>query len=119
MGYSITRFVASVDANLLCSICSAVLEDPVLTPCGHSFCLLCLETWLEHSGASSCPECRGAIGSDETRPIRSVRNLINGLEVRLGRVRLKAALYVVVCGVWRMRLHLANVPLVKCVLICV
>ena len=47
MGYAVARFTGTVDQNLLCSICSAVLEEAVLTPCGHSFCQMCLHTWIQ------------------------------------------------------------------------
>ena len=47
MGYAVARFTGTVDQNLLCSICSSVLEDAVLTPCGHSFCHMCLHTWIQ------------------------------------------------------------------------
>ncbi|GAB1602900.1 E3 ubiquitin-protein ligase NRDP1-like [Argonauta hians] len=49
MGYDVHQFVEAIDINLVCSICGLVLENPVLTPCGHSFCFLCLETWLRTS----------------------------------------------------------------------
>lgn len=49
MGYDIHQFVETIDVNLVCSICGSVFENPVLTPCGHSFCLMCLETWLQTS----------------------------------------------------------------------
>ena len=93
MGYDIHKFVEVVDANLLCGICGLVFEDPVLTPCGHSFCLLCLETWLETSRyqiqnrqlfhrtstlAGSCPECRETVLPNQAKPELSLRNLING-----------------------------------------
>ena len=32
MGYEVTRFEGSVDEELICPICSAVLEDPRLAP---------------------------------------------------------------------------------------
>ena len=47
MGYAVARFTGTVDQNLLCSICSSVLEEAVLTPCGHSFCQMCLHTWIQ------------------------------------------------------------------------
>ncbi|XP_013400013.1 E3 ubiquitin-protein ligase TRAF7-like [Lingula anatina] len=81
MGFGVFRFARDVDQNLLCSVCSAVLEDAVLTPCGHSFCLLCLETWLSRPGTNSCPECRAVCLSNEATPIHSIRNLINSLDI--------------------------------------
>ena len=32
MGYDVSRFEGSVDEELICPICSAVLEDPRLAP---------------------------------------------------------------------------------------
>ena len=82
MGYGLNRFHGTVDPNLLCSICGSVLEEAVLTPCGHSFCQLCLDTWLVRpNGGSTCPECRGRVGVHEVRPIHSVRNLINNMDI--------------------------------------
>lgn len=51
MGYAVGRFSEDVNENLLCSICSCVLEEAVLTPCGHSFCHNCLTTWIEARAA--------------------------------------------------------------------
>ena len=81
MGYNVARFPGQVDQNLLCSICSSVLEEAVLTPCGHSFCDSCLTTWLVRPGAFSCPECRGHVAPGDARPIRSVRSLINAMDI--------------------------------------
>jgi len=39
MGFDVTRFEGEVDEELVCPICSAVLEDPRLAPeCEHAFC---------------------------------------------------------------------------------
>lgn len=82
MGFNLNRFRGDVDPNLACAICGGVLQDAVLTPCGHTFCSLCLDTWLARPGGSStCPECRGRVNQQNIRPIHSVRNLINNLEI--------------------------------------
>ncbi|XP_046372701.1 RING finger protein 151-like [Haliotis rufescens] len=81
MGYSINKFVCAVDPNLICGICGCVLQDAVLTPCGHTFCCLCLDTWLARPGTETCPECRTHVGDDGGSPVHSLRNLINGFEV--------------------------------------
>ncbi|XP_036359235.1 LOW QUALITY PROTEIN: uncharacterized protein LOC115212123 [Octopus sinensis] len=106
MGYDIHQFVETIDINLVCSICGSVFENPVLTPCGHSFCLICLETWLKTSltqeqpppqllqlqyrrprsfpstclspVTASCPECRKPVHPNEAKPEIALRNLING-----------------------------------------
>ncbi|KAH3864776.1 hypothetical protein DPMN_027802 [Dreissena polymorpha] len=81
MGYSVQRFITPVDPNLICGICSSVLEDPVLTPCGHSFCQSCLNTWLLRPRTDTCPECRSHVAKETVKPVLSLRNLINGFDV--------------------------------------
>ena len=81
MGYGVQRFIAPIDPNLICGICSAVLEDAVLTPCGHTFCLRCITTWLGRPSTDTCPECRSNVAMEHVKPVLSLRNLINGFDV--------------------------------------
>ncbi|XP_035667775.1 E3 ubiquitin-protein ligase PDZRN3-like [Branchiostoma floridae] len=88
MGYSLQRFLSRVDDNLLCGICAAVLKDAVVTPCGHSFCEHCLDTWLNQTERRTCPECRSGMLPHEARPVIALRSLISGLSIEcLHRVR--------------------------------
>ncbi|KAG9349062.1 hypothetical protein JZ751_029380 [Albula glossodonta] len=43
-------------ADLECSLCMRLFYEPVTTPCGHTFCLKCLERSLDHN--SKCPLCK-------------------------------------------------------------
>nr|XP_060619959.1 E3 ubiquitin/ISG15 ligase TRIM25 [Anolis sagrei ordinatus] len=51
-----------LEEELTCSICLCLFESPVTTPCGHNFCLPCLEmTWGPGKASGegfSCPQCR-------------------------------------------------------------
>ncbi|XP_013909954.1 PREDICTED: E3 ubiquitin/ISG15 ligase TRIM25 isoform X1 [Thamnophis sirtalis] len=55
-----------LEEELTCSICLCVFQTPVTTPCGHNFCLPCLElTWMDAEDKFSCPQCRASF---ESRP---------------------------------------------------
>ncbi|KAJ3588517.1 hypothetical protein NHX12_012109 [Muraenolepis orangiensis] len=42
--------------DLECSLCMRLFYEPVATPCGHTFCLKCLERCLDHN--PQCPLCK-------------------------------------------------------------
>ncbi|TMS06851.1 LON peptidase N-terminal domain and RING finger protein 2 [Larimichthys crocea] len=42
--------------DMECSLCMRLFYEPVATPCGHTFCLRCLERCLDHN--SNCPLCK-------------------------------------------------------------
>ncbi|XP_033896982.2 E3 ubiquitin/ISG15 ligase TRIM25-like isoform X10 [Acipenser ruthenus] len=52
--------LSSLEEELTCSICLSIFNNPVTTPCGHNFCLSCLElTWKDDLAIGySCPQCR-------------------------------------------------------------
>ncbi|XP_019965035.2 LON peptidase N-terminal domain and RING finger protein 2 [Paralichthys olivaceus] len=42
--------------DMECPLCMRLFYEPVATPCGHTFCLKCLERCLDHN--SNCPLCK-------------------------------------------------------------
>ncbi|XP_008315414.1 E3 ubiquitin-protein ligase TRIM39-like isoform X2 [Cynoglossus semilaevis] len=50
------------DDQFTCSICLEVFDNPVSTPCGHSFCKSCISSYWEGAGGGAktyqCPMCK-------------------------------------------------------------
>ncbi|XP_062420445.1 E3 ubiquitin-protein ligase TRIM21-like [Pungitius pungitius] len=44
--------------QFLCSICLDVFTDPVSTPCGHNFCMNCINEHWNTSDQNLCPMCK-------------------------------------------------------------
>uniref|UniRef100_A0A8C4WXF7 Uncharacterized protein n=1 Tax=Eptatretus burgeri TaxID=7764 RepID=A0A8C4WXF7_EPTBU len=46
--------------ELTCAVCLQLFEEPITLPCGHSFCLNCLENYWdrEEPTVCFCPNCR-------------------------------------------------------------
>ncbi|KAL0970061.1 hypothetical protein UPYG_G00236620 [Umbra pygmaea] len=49
-----------IEKHLYCSICMDVFDEPVTTPCGHTFCLACLNRNLQLND-SICPLCKALL----------------------------------------------------------
>lgn len=51
-------------ASLTCPVCLDLLSNPVTIPCGHSFCLNCIQnSWRDERDRYPCPECRKRFSS--------------------------------------------------------
>lgn len=46
------------EEQLLCSICLDVFDNPVSTPCGHSFCMTCISHYWDAVKHCQCPLCK-------------------------------------------------------------
>lgn len=52
----LARVKEATRAEMDCQVCYALYYDPVTTPCGHTYCRVCLQRVLDH--ARHCPMCR-------------------------------------------------------------
>lgn len=87
MGYDVVRFRGEVDEELICPICSGVLEEPLQVPgCEHVFCSRCIQEWL--SRQPTCPVDRLQVSTADLKPVpRIVRNLLCRLVIACDNVR--------------------------------
>lgn len=82
MGYEVDRFVKSPDEEYICSICLGVFESPVHGPCGHTFCLKCIENWIPVN-VNSCPlDKKPLFKKDLVAVSIPFRNLLNKLDIK-------------------------------------
>ncbi|XP_035028354.1 E3 ubiquitin/ISG15 ligase TRIM25 isoform X2 [Hippoglossus stenolepis] len=67
--------MGTVEETLKCPVCQDVFTDPVTLPCGHDFCLTCIQTVWETDGRNEgphfCPECQIFLPSELTVEINT------------------------------------------------
>ncbi|XP_067913989.1 E3 ubiquitin-protein ligase TRIM65 isoform X2 [Heterodontus francisci] len=76
-----------LEDKLSCAICLDIFTDPVTTPCGHNFCMRCLQGHLDSqssAGPFDCPTCRTHFVQ---RPEGLCKNLVLDEMVRFLRLR--------------------------------
>ncbi|XP_068597670.1 E3 ubiquitin/ISG15 ligase TRIM25-like [Brachionichthys hirsutus] len=65
--------MGTAEETLKCPVCQDFFTDPVTLPCGHDFCLTCIQAVWETDGSSKgpffCPECQVFLASDLTLQI--------------------------------------------------
>lgn len=79
MGYEMGH--GNVDDEFLCSICGMVLEDPMQSPCEHTFCNHCIRSWIKVQAI--CPLDRCVLPERDLKPTPwYFRNVLNRVEVK-------------------------------------
>ncbi|KAF4092001.1 hypothetical protein AMELA_G00015990, partial [Ameiurus melas] len=80
----------SVD-QFSCPVCLDLLKDPVTIPCGHSFCMVCINGFWDQKdqkGVYSCPQCRDTL---TPRPVLRRNNMLDEVVEKLKKAEVQAA----------------------------
>ncbi|XP_057336488.1 E3 ubiquitin-protein ligase RAD18-like [Microplitis mediator] len=71
----------SIENLLKCKICYDYLDTPVITPCSHNYCSLCIRKYLHYK--TRCPLCFHELFENQLSPNRILEDiLINFVKVR-------------------------------------
>lgn len=81
MGFELGLFVDNIERSLICNICNAVYQAPVITSCGHVYCEKCLKVWL--SNRTECPEaCKEISFENDVTRLLPLQILVERLRTR-------------------------------------
>ena len=73
-------------AELRCTVCMDMFEDPVFLPCGHNFCSGCLDGCFRATrGGSSCPLCKAPAWRRQVQSNRTLAGVVRVFRELEGR----------------------------------
>ncbi|XP_062399489.1 tripartite motif-containing protein 16-like protein [Sardina pilchardus] len=82
--------ISQEEESFTCPLCLDLLNDPVTIPCGHNFCIRCIEgCWdqEDQKGVYSCPLCKHTF---TTRPVLYKNSLIAEMVEKFRKTKIQA-----------------------------
>ncbi|XP_056593751.1 E3 ubiquitin/ISG15 ligase TRIM25-like [Triplophysa dalaica] len=74
--------------QLTCPVCLDLLNDPVTIPCGHSYCMSCINDCWDWTRVYSCPHCRRVF---TPRPDLGKNIILTEMIEKLKQIQVQAA----------------------------
>ncbi|CAF4401895.1 unnamed protein product, partial [Adineta steineri] len=68
----------AIDDKLKCIICAQPFQSPVILDCQHTFCEVCIDTWIKKN--ASCPICRRQVDTNYVLTKITDLNICNQLD---------------------------------------
>jgi hypothetical protein len=114
VGDPLVKFTDKTNPNIpikveseFCSICYEAIVDKEGLPCGHNFCLGCLQGWAKHCSHTChpavCPVCRSSFRPGKLRPeavvtrnelqIWTIEGMVRDLNVDCGKSITSASIF--------------------------
>nr|XP_043872013.1 E3 ubiquitin/ISG15 ligase TRIM25-like isoform X3 [Solea senegalensis] len=91
--------ISVTESQFRCPICLDILKDPVSIPCGHTYCMACINNYWDQAESSqfSCPQCREAFSP---RPVLRRNTVLAEVveKLKLSEVPAAPELYLVGVG---------------------
>eukprot|EP00061_Rhincodon_typus_P003099 g19265.t1 len=73
---------SGIKAELTCSVCLDLFQDPVLTRCEHTFCRRCVLQFWGQQRRNICPLCRKVCPSAQLLRNRALAGVLDSLRQR-------------------------------------
>ncbi|XP_074487038.1 E3 ubiquitin/ISG15 ligase TRIM25-like isoform X2 [Sebastes fasciatus] len=87
--------ISVTESQFRCPVCLDILKDPVSTPCGHTYCMSCINGYWDQADPAhfSCPQCREAFSP---RPVLRRNTVLSEVvdKLKLSEMRCTPELYV-------------------------
>ncbi|XP_068142690.1 E3 ubiquitin-protein ligase NRDP1 [Drosophila tropicalis] len=86
MGFDMALIIGNTDEELLCPICTDILENPVQSPiCEHAYCKECIGKWIREK--NNCPVDRTQLSNSQLVPASRL------MRAMLGRLKIKCCYF--------------------------